>query len=143
MFPLCLFDGASKRALLAAVVETCRDTVSEPFETVGFPNVQAASLGNPLHENVIELVAKPEIVSIVDAEDPGAAMLRLEGFAETAAATIVRERLAVPVRGWLSESLTVTVKLLVPACVGVPEIAPVVAFRVRPAGKAPAVTLQL
>jgi len=36
------------------------------------------------------------------------------------------------------ESVTLTVKLLVPEAVGVPEIAPVDAFSVNPAGKAPA-----
>ncbi len=34
-------------------------------------------------------------------------------------------------------SVTVTVKLSVPACVGDPEIVPVVAFSVRPGGNAP------
>ena len=40
----------------------------------------------------------------------------------------------------VSESVTVMVKLAVPEAVGVPEIAPVEAFRVRPAGKFPVVT---
>ena len=40
----------------------------------------------------------------------------------------------------VSESVTVTVKFAVPGAVGVPEIAPVEAFRVRPAGKLPVVT---
>ena len=43
----------------------------------------------------------------------------------------------------VSESVTVTVKFVVPtaAVVGVPEIAPVAALRVRPAGKLPVVTV--
>jgi hypothetical protein len=40
----------------------------------------------------------------------------------------------------LPESVTVAVKLDVPVTVGVPEIAPVVADRVRPAGRLPEVT---
>jgi len=41
------------------------------------------------------------------------------------------------------ESVTLTVKLEVPAVVGVPEIAPVAAVSVRPAGSEPEVMLQL
>ena len=41
------------------------------------------------------------------------------------------------------ESLAVTVKLLVAAVVGVPEITPVPGFNERPAGSVPAVTLQV
>jgi hypothetical protein len=41
------------------------------------------------------------------------------------------------------ESVTLTVKLEVPAVVGIPEIVPVDAVRVRPAGNAPEVILQL
>ena len=41
------------------------------------------------------------------------------------------------------ESITFTVKLEVPAVVGVPEIAPVAAVSVRPAGSEPEVILQL
>lgn len=40
-------------------------------------------------------------------------------------------------------SVTVTVKLAVPAAVGVPEIAPVEALSVRPAGRDPPVIDQL
>jgi hypothetical protein len=43
----------------------------------------------------------------------------------------------------VSESVTVTVIGDVPAVVGVPEIAPVAAFRDRPAGKVPVVTAQV
>ena len=42
-----------------------------------------------------------------------------------------------------SESCTRTVKLLVPACVGVPEITPVDLFRVSPPGSEPAVMLNV
>jgi len=41
------------------------------------------------------------------------------------------------------ESVTVTVKLEVPARVGVPEIIPVAVSKPRPAGRVPAVTAQL
>jgi hypothetical protein len=40
----------------------------------------------------------------------------------------------------VSESVTVTVKFVVPEAVGVPEIAPVAVLRVRPAGRLPVVT---
>ena len=42
----------------------------------------------------------------------------------------------------VSESVTVTVKFTVPEAVGVPEIAPVALFKLRPAGKLPVVTAQ-
>lgn len=41
------------------------------------------------------------------------------------------------------ESVACTVKVAVPAVVGVPEITPVAAFNVKPAGSAPMVTVQL
>ena len=53
--------------------------------------------------------------------------------------TIVRLEVAVLAVG-VSESVTVTVKFEVPGEVGVPEMAPVAAFKVRPAGKLPVVT---
>ena len=43
----------------------------------------------------------------------------------------------------LALSVTVTVKLNVPAVVGVPSITPVTASRVRPVGSAPTVMLQV
>ena len=43
----------------------------------------------------------------------------------------------------VAESVTVTVKAEVPDVVGTPLICPVAAFKVRPVGKAPAVTLQV
>jgi len=43
----------------------------------------------------------------------------------------------------LAASVTWTVNEAVPAVVGVPEITPVDAARVSPAGKAPALTVQL
>jgi hypothetical protein len=41
------------------------------------------------------------------------------------------------------ESITLTVKLNVPAVVGVPEIVPLAATSVRPAGNAPELMLQV
>lgn len=49
-------------------------------------------------------------------------------------------RLAVVLAGvgvW--ESVTLTVKLVVPTAVGIPEITPVEGFRVRPAGRLPTI----
>ena len=43
---------------------------------------------------------------------------------------------------WKLVSDTLTVKLLVPVAVGVPEIAPVDGVRVRPAGSVPVAMLQ-
>jgi hypothetical protein len=51
-------------------------------------------------------------------------------------------RFSVAVCGVLSESFTSTVKLAVPALLGVPEIAPVAAS-VRPAGRLPALRLHV
>lgn len=42
-----------------------------------------------------------------------------------------------------TESVTRTVKLAVPVVVGTPEITPVAAARVKPAGSVPALRLQL
>jgi hypothetical protein len=50
---------------------------------------------------------------------------------------------AVAVALGVAESWTWTVKLDVPVAVGVPEMTPVVAFKVRPAGSAPAMMLQV
>ena len=59
-------------------------------------------------------------------------------------ALTVIPRLALAVLVGLSESVTVTVKLIVPTCgpVGVPVIAPVELFNESPAGKLPVVTAQ-
>ena len=54
--------------------------------------------------------------------------------------TMLRFAVAVFAVG-VSESVTVTVKFAVPEAVGVPEMAPVEALRVRPAGKLPVVTV--
>jgi len=43
----------------------------------------------------------------------------------------------------MAESVTMTVKVDVPDVVGTPLICPVAAFKVRPVGKAPAVTLHV
>ena len=53
--------------------------------------------------------------------------------------TMLRFAVAVLAVG-VSESVTVTVKFTVPEAVGVPEMAPVAALSVRPAGKLPVVT---
>jgi hypothetical protein len=60
-------------------------------------------------------------------------------------ALIVMLRAAFAVLVGLSESVTVTVKLVAPTNgpVGVPVIAPVPEFRLKPAGKLPTVTAQL
>ena len=60
------------------------------------------------------------------------------------AAAIVRVKVFVPV--WAVgevESVTLAVKLNEPEAVGVPEIVPVAAAMVKPAGKAPELMLQL
>jgi hypothetical protein len=44
---------------------------------------------------------------------------------------------------WLAESVTFTVKSVVPIAVGVPEINPVLAFNVSPGGKLPALMLHV
>jgi hypothetical protein len=53
-------------------------------------------------------------------------------------------RFALAVFVGVSESVAVTVKLIVPVCgpVGVPVMAPVEEFRLRPEGKLPVVTAQ-
>jgi hypothetical protein len=77
-----------------------------------------------------------------------AAMLRVDGLADrvnpgTTAATTEMVRLAVAVSGVVSESATPMVKLEVPAAVGVPEITPVLALSVKPAGRLPVLTLHV
>ena len=59
------------------------------------------------------------------------------------AALITMLRLAVAISGAVSESLTPTVKLELPAEVGVPEMTPVLALSVSPAGKLPLLMLQV
>jgi len=49
----------------------------------------------------------------------------------------------VTVAGGVAESVTVTVNAVFPAIAGVPLTTPVVAFKVRPAGKLPPLTLQV
>jgi hypothetical protein len=49
----------------------------------------------------------------------------------------------VAVAGGELESVTWTVKLEMPAPLGVPVIAPVLTFKCKPTGKLPAVTLQV
>ena len=59
----------------------------------------------------------------------------------TAAVTVMLRAFVAVCAVGVVESVTFTVKLLVPAAVGVPEIAPVDAFRVKPAGRAPVTML--
>jgi len=58
-------------------------------------------------------------------------------------ATMTIESAFVAVRAGFPESVALTVKLEVPAAVGVPETAPVDAFRVRPDGRVPDETLHV
>ena len=55
----------------------------------------------------------------------------------------VRAKAFDAVCGVPAESCTWTVKFDVPAVVGVPVIAPVAAFKLRPAGSEPVITVQL
>ena len=56
---------------------------------------------------------------------------------------IVMLRAVVAEFGGLAESLALTMKAEVPAAVGVPVMAPVVAFKLRPAGRVPVARLQV
>ena len=101
--------------------------------------------GSPVHAKLKALPANPETVSVVLAVAPGALTFSVVAPTETVgdeAATVI-ERLVEAVAGILSESVTCTVKLLTPGWVGVPVIAPVLAFRARPAGKVPLATVQV
>jgi hypothetical protein len=64
------------------------------------------------------------------------------GPTDIAEETVI-DRLAVAVSAGELESVAVTVKLEVPAVVGVPVIAPVVLLRLSPAGSFPLVTTQV
>jgi hypothetical protein len=55
----------------------------------------------------------------------------------TPGAVTAIERGIVAVPAGMAESVTFTVKLAVATVVGVPEMAPVAAFRLRPAGRVP------
>ena len=57
--------------------------------------------------------------------------------------SMVMLRGAIAVAGGDSESLTCTVKFEVPLVAGVPEITPLLAFRVKPAGRLPLMMLQV
>ena len=61
----------------------------------------------------------------------------------TAAATVMLNDFVAVCAVGAVESVTLAVKLNDPAVVGVPEIVPLAAASVRPAGNAPALTLQL
>jgi hypothetical protein len=76
---------------------------------------------------------------------PGALIFRVDALTVTVgveAATVI-DKLVEATAGTDSESVTCTVKLLTPGCVGVPVMAPVLAFRVRPAGRLPPATVQV
>jgi hypothetical protein len=64
---------------------------------------------------------------------------------DNAGFTVMLREALVAVLGVASESVTVTVKVVVPAVVGVPEIAPVTGFKVSPGGRLvlPPTTVQL
>jgi len=77
-------------------------------------------------------------------ELPSVAFGRLELVTMSGAGgATVMDNPAVAVAGVDSESVTCTTKLLVPACVGVPVIAPVPAASNSPCGSVPEVTLQV
>ena len=61
----------------------------------------------------------------------------------TAAATVMLNDFVAVCAVGAVESVTLTVKLNVPAVVGVPEIVPLAVASVRPPGNAPALMLQL
>ena len=88
----------------------------------------------------------PIVVVIVDVPWLPCTTLSEEGEAEMVklgAAVTVMLSGAIAVAGGDSESLTCTVKLAVPAVIGVPEITPLLALRVKPLGKLPLMTLQV
>jgi len=64
---------------------------------------------------------------------------------DNAGFTVILREALVAVLGAASESVTVTVKFVVPAVVGVPEITPVEGFKVSPEGRLvlPPTTAQL
>ena len=68
---------------------------------------------------------------------------RLEVVTETGGLTVMLKFAVAVLAVGVSESVTVTVKFVVPAVVGVPEIAPVAAFSTNPVGRDPVVTVQL
>lgn len=100
--------------------------------------MQEAPAGRPEQVKVIALLAKFTTVSMVEPEPPGAEMVTVVELAVivgVGAGAITIERFADAVEGVLSESESCTVKLSVPACVGVPEMTPVPALRVSPGGR--------
>jgi len=85
---------------------------------------------------------------IVVVPDCPATMVNDEGFAArlkpgVTELLIMMPKLAVAVRGVLSESVTSTVKSEVAAVVGVPEITPVAEASESPVGRLPELTLQV
>ena len=80
--------GTASRDVEAGEVVIFSDAVPEEPDPNRPPNAHAAPLGSPLQENVIELLAKPEIASAVVAFDPAVAILKLPGEAEIAGVAI-------------------------------------------------------
>ena len=100
--------------------------------------LQEAPAGRPEQVKVTEPLAKFATVSVVEPEPPGEEIVIVVELAVTVgdgAGTIVIARLVDAVEGVLSASETCTVKLPVPACVGVPEMTPVPVLRVSPGGR--------
>ena len=104
-------------------------------------------VGAPVADRLIELLNPPPIsVVIVEVPCLPCTTLSEEGEAEMVklgAAVTVMLSAAIAVAGGDAESLTCTVKLAVPAVIGVPEITPLLVFRANPLGKLPLMTLQL
>jgi len=106
--------------------------------------LQVAPKGNPLQAKVRSLPAKLDTDKTVETESPGACAERVLGLAVSAGGggLTAIDKFAAAVAAGDAESVNWTVKLPVPACAGVPEITPVVPFRVIPDGRLPELTLQ-
>jgi hypothetical protein len=149
--------GGAEMAILRLAVAACADGVSESVAvTVKLMGPVAAPVGVPEITPVLGLIVSPVgsaptvTAHVYGATPPAAARLWLyevprvppasvEVVTLRVGAVIVMLRLLVTLLAGLSESLTFTVKLLVPTKgpVGVPVIAPEEAFRLNPAGKLP------
>jgi hypothetical protein len=129
----------------AALVSTSNDRVPELPEPLSAPKLQLAPNGSVLlaHANVIAVVAKFETSTAVVALEPGVATVRSVGVAEMDAAATAIVKLAEALAAGDSASLTVTVKVYVPDCVGVPVRFPALAAKVMPGGRFPEATLQM
>jgi len=123
----------------------CKATVPEAPEPLRLPKSQDAPVGRPPQENWIAVLEKFETLTVTVPVAPGFAIVTLFELKLTEGgggeATVI-DKPAVAVAGVGSESVTCTTKLLVPACVGVPVIAPVVAASDSPGGRVPEEMLQ-